>query len=292
MPLVPALSPTTPGGGGAAIDIPKTVFVSASIGNNATAEVGNPAKPYATAQAAYDAWLNLLAPGRLHVMDGNVGGIVLTADMPNDLHITGAGPWCELGGFTANGALGEPVEAGSGGMDGGYGWAMRITSDWSVNLGEISGNGGTGSAGGAALPDDYDLQGGNGGASSNAKLYHILCESVTLRGGDGGNEGGSSYGGNAGGAGGSLNNAILIGVHCRGDGIRMTEGTGGYGTAYSGANGDYAPTVTVLDCICDAEFSIAGVTGIVANNVAYSLSVIGGVTESNNVFIQVAPDWP
>jgi len=270
--------------------MPKTVFVSASIGNNATAEVGNPAKPFLTAQEAFNAWVALSAPGRLHVMDGSVGGITLTTDMGYDLHITGAGPWCNLGGFYADGVDGGPADEGSPGLTGGNGYSFRLTSDWSVNLGAITGNGGPGSNGGVSV--DIDTAGGDGGASSDAKLYHILCESVTLRGGDGGYEGGSGYGGNQGGVGGSLSNAILIGVHCDGNGISMTEGAGGFGSTFSGSNGSLATTVTVLDCVCYAEFSIAGVTGLVANNVAYSLSVIGGVPESNNVFIQVAPAWP
>jgi hypothetical protein len=50
-----SISPSSSGGGGGSpISNPGVAYVQTN-GNNATAEIGNPAKPYLTAQAAFDA---------------------------------------------------------------------------------------------------------------------------------------------------------------------------------------------------------------------------------------------
>lgn len=52
-----------PGGGGSSISNPGVAYVQTN-GNNATAEIGNPAKPYLTAQAAFDAGARSFELGR------------------------------------------------------------------------------------------------------------------------------------------------------------------------------------------------------------------------------------
>lgn len=269
---------------------PKTVFVSASLGNDGTAVVGSPTKPYATAQAAFDAWTALNAPGRLHVLDGTLSGITLAADMSHALHITGNGPAsCKLGGITANGANGAVGAEDQGGQNGSPGWAGLFTSDYSVNCGNISGNGGDGGSGGT--PTNVNTGGGVGGACAPMRLLNLLCERVDINGGTGGGSG-SFDGGDGGGFGGSMQDVLLSGVITRGSaaGINIAPGAGGGGTV----NGDpgSAGMALVLQCRCNFGLNVQAATGGVLNNIAYGVSVTGGVNDSGNTFHAQSIDWP
>jgi hypothetical protein len=82
------ISPSSPGSGGAAISNPGVAYVQTN-GNNATAQIGNPAKPYLTAQAAFDAGARAFELGR-----GVTAGITYVVEgdtLTLDLFVRGMG---------------------------------------------------------------------------------------------------------------------------------------------------------------------------------------------------------
>ena len=272
------------GDGGDAATFPKTVFVSASLGNNGTAVVGDPSKPYATAQAAFDAWVALDSPGRLHVMDGALGGIVLAADMGHNLQITGAGTHCHLGGVNGSGANGEAVGYDQPGNGGSPGYAIRVTSDHSVNLGAVAGSGGNGGNGGESTGDD-PTSGGDGGASSACRLANAIVDSITLAGGAGGD--GLSGAGPTDpthGLGGDVGQVALLNVHCKGV-CNILRGTSG------GGDGSYG-IAHVIGCIFEDVSVIEADVGVVTNCPNMGLTITGTVPNSANAALGASIGWP
>ena len=82
------------------------VFISAA-GNDATATMGDPARPFRTAQAAFDAARALPGDRVLRFGAGNFGGVTLAADWPERISLARAGATVtRLGGITATGAPG------------------------------------------------------------------------------------------------------------------------------------------------------------------------------------------
>lgn len=276
-------------GGGASIAYPKTFFVSASLGDDDTGAVGNPALPYATAQAAFDAWMALASSGQLHVMDGSVGGIALAADMSYTLHLTGNGPAaCNLGGLNANGVIGASGSEDADGAAGSAGFTALFTSDYSINCGVITGVGGAGGHGGT--PSNVNTHGGAGGASAPMRLLNMLCDSVTIYGGSGGN--GSSYDGNDnGGNGGSVQDVMLSGMITRdsGIGINICPGAAGSGW-YPGTDGT-AGMALIIHCRLVAALNVIATSGGVLNNTAQSVSVSGGAVDGGNNAIGQIIAW-
>ncbi len=279
-----------PAGGGGALDFPKTLFVSASLGNDGTAEIGNPALPYATAQAAFDDWLALASAGCMHIMDGNAGGIILGADMTYTLHITGNGPaFCFLGGLLSSGAEGETGAEDQNGGNGTPGWSALFSSDLSVNFGSISGLGGGGGSGGT--PMNTNTNGGAGGAAPTMRLFNILCDALEIRGGNGGG-GGNYNGSDEGGSGGDLYEIIISGVVVRGDtiGINIYPGSGGSGSM-AGGEGNPGMALVMASRVTQA-LNVTASSGVVANNIAYSLNIAGGVSEGGNYATGQVLTWP
>ena len=150
------------------------VFIKAA-GNDATAAVGDPARPFRTAQAAFDAAAALPGDRVLRFGAGDFGGITLAADWPERISLAGAGATVSrLGGITATGAPGPNganetggTPAGPGGK-GGNGFAVRVATDRAIDLGNITTQGGPGGSCGQNLDGTYtplrDGVGGNGGA--------------------------------------------------------------------------------------------------------------------------------
>lgn len=268
---------------------PAVYYVDTANGNDGTGAVGNPALPYATAQTAFEDWQAEGIAGRMHLMRTatDAGGITLATDMSAPLHITGEGyAASKLGGITASGAAGADGDADLSGVSGYTGPVINITSDWSVNLGAVAGNGGKGGDGGPAV--SVDTSGGAGGDAPPTRLINAVVESVELLGGNGGN--GQYYsGGDVGGNGGSLTAVILEGLRVVGAaGINMDVGDGGSGTT-PGSEG-LPGSLWAVDCLVDFSFVVIGSVGFVSGCQGTTISITGTVTDAgNNV---TAPTYP
>lgn len=217
---------------------PFTAYCSESLGNNSTAALGDPTLPYATANAAYAALSALYGTGlRLHVIDGNVGNIVLTSGMTKPLMVTGNGAHCVIQGILAagtNGATGETYDPGGGGSNG---YVVDLISDGSVSINTLTTDGGAGGDGGDGGMESIPNNGGTGGNSGSLRLRGVLrCGAITARGGNGGI--GNAYGGN-GGNGGDVGLVLVDGlVFC--ESFTASAGTSGAvaGGGSSGSNGN------------------------------------------------------
>lgn len=216
---------------------PNTVYCSASLGNDSTAVVGDPSHPYATAQAAFNAWTSLNAAGRLHVMDGSVGSILTSANMSYSLLLTGNSLGCSISFISSEGSGG-----GTGGeMEDGYagspGRDLDLVSDGTVTIGYVTVNGGAGGAGGSGGNEEAAPKNGGQGANSGRLRMRGLfqCGEIYSIGGNGGL--GNMNSGN-GGNGGSVGTVIIDGlVFCTS--FYALAGTGGYsaGGGSSGTSG-------------------------------------------------------
>lgn len=217
---------------------PHTAYCSESLGNDATAALGNPSLPYATANAAYAALSALSGTGlRLHVIDGNVGNIVLTSGMSKPLMVTGNGAHCVIQGILAagaNGGTGGEAEPGGAGT---AGFVVDLISDGSVSINTLTTDGGGGGDGGDGGFDSAATNGGAGNTSGSLRLRGILrCGAITARGGNGGT--GNAYGG-AGGTGGDVGLVLVDGlVFCESFSASAGTGGGSAGGGSSGSNGN------------------------------------------------------
>jgi hypothetical protein len=231
------------------ISNPKVVYVSAD-GNNDTAEIGNPAKPFATAQAAANAIAAASAGSyTMRLGAGSFGGITYTAQIADRLRsILGEGPsLSHLGGITASGAngvsgAGEFADGGSGanGID------INIIGDGTVNLGDIVVNGGAGGAGAISTDGESGGNGGVGGAAGELTLESFSLGNIVANGGEGG-EGAIGYlsSGN-GGDGGGISGISL--KRCTFDTLQQESGQGNGGST-TGSDG--AATAPMLISWCD-----------------------------------------
>ena len=215
-------------------------FVSAA-GNDATAAVGDPARPFRTAQVAFDAALALPGDRVLRFGAGDFGGITLAADWPERISLAGAGATVtRLGGIIARGpagVAGANETSGSPatpGTHGGNGWTVRVATDGAINLGQIDLSGGPGGDGGQNLDGTYPPDsGGGGGTGGTLELTGCVLDEVFANGAGFGQPG--FYG--PGGFGGTI---TLI--NCTVGAITANGGAGSYGQGMGG-------TVTLIRCL-------------------------------------------
>ncbi|MDR1145984.1 MAG: hypothetical protein LBK71_07620 [Verrucomicrobiales bacterium] len=233
----------------------RTVFADAD-GDDTTGEMGNAARPYKTAQAAYDAVKDLATNSARYLLKLGVGSfnLSLSADWNQYVYVSGVG--AELSNLTvnasgvsglpgANGAAGANAEDfddpdyttpqsgdahsggngadGGDGTDGSPGLNVTLTSDLTVALTVSAYGGGGGAAGNGGT-------GGHGGNNLNT---------ASGQGGTGGDGGNGGYGGN-GADGGTvkLTRVVVSNIYTYGGG-GGSGGTGGYyGSSGQGANGN------------------------------------------------------
>ncbi len=86
-----------------AINTPRILYVEPLSSFSGAAEIGNPAKPFLTAQAAFDAAVTLGAPCLIRQGFGNGGGITRQGDWPTGVELGGIG---NIGDITLSGANG------------------------------------------------------------------------------------------------------------------------------------------------------------------------------------------
>jgi len=215
-------------------------FVSAA-GNDATAMVGDPARPFRTAQAAFDAALAAGGERVLRFGAGDFGGIVLSADWPEQIRLAGAGPTvCRLGGIAGRGAPGaagtdETADSpATPGTNGGNGRTVRIATDGLIDLGSIDLSAGPGGDGGKNLDGTYPPNnGGGGGTGSTLELTSCVLGDVTASGAGFGQPGYNGPGGFGG--------TVTL-VNCTVGAITANGGPGTYGPGMGG-------TATLTRCI-------------------------------------------
>ena len=253
-----------PAGGGSSISTPKVCYVS-TTGDNGTAVVGNPALPFATSQAAFNAGVALAAPFRIHWYAGSHGSITVAADMAHTCTLTGEGFNASvLSGIIADGAVGSnaPGDDLPGG-DGSPGWALLLDSDGSVDVGSVSTLGGAGGmVGGGVSPQP----GGGGGANGPARLRGVWGSSTFASEGGAGGMGGG--GGSTGTPGGGAS-VTLLGC--------VFGGSIGIGTGSGAAAG----TVRVSRCVAGSAIGVTASSGFVTQCIGSSLSVTGPADTGN-----------
>ena len=270
------------GGGGASISTPKVAYVE-TTGNNATGAIGNPALPYLTAQAAYDA-LAAAAAGSytLHLGVGTFAGITLSAAWSSNVKsITGCGNGSSfLGGISGNGATGAP---GNPGAVGGAGRSIDLSSDYSVNLGEVNVLGGEGGYG-ASTTD----AGGDGGVGGNVRLRQCVVATVNNVSGVGGG-GNENYSG-AGGAGAALHlhQCIVLGDITTGPGAGGPDIGVPWGAGAIGADGSYYIAGCRFDTLSCT--STTGASDYVVNCIV--TTALPGVGTVVNTTVTAETAWP
>jgi hypothetical protein len=263
---------------------PKVVYVSAD-GNNDTAEIGNPAKPFVTAQAA----ANAIAAGpagsyTMRLGAGSFGGIAYTALISDRLRsILGEGPSLSfLGGITATGSNGiiGTVESGETGGVGGNGFYVSLIGDGTVNLGDVIVSGGIGGDGSVSTDGENGGSGGNGGDSGVITLEGFRAENIVANGGQGGSGGSGMNTSGNGGNGGNISEISL--KRCTFNNFDQSAGAGGVGSSYGS---DGAATAPMLIVWCDYN-NINNPSDQTANASTYILNSIhrssSGSAQTNN----------
>lgn len=217
------------GGGGSSISTPKIAYVETN-GDNGTAAIGNPALPYATAQAAYNALAAASAGDyTLHIGAGTFAGITLAVGWSANVKaIVGRGYLVSrLGGITGAGATGGDGGTDEPGLPGAAGLSITdLCSDFSVNLGDIDVHGGDGGDGGTSGDGEQGYNGGDGGEGGQLRLRNCVCNSINNRAGDGGAGAVGNSTNGFGGNGGSSASLHLHGCIVLGN-INSGVGTGG-----------------------------------------------------------------
>lgn len=251
--------------GGSAISMTRTLYIDAA-GDNASAEIGNPSRPFQTAQAAFDAALVGAGNYLLKFGVGSFGTIVVpTGGWPSRIAISGCGySVSRLTGITATGAIGANGTSGASptpGAAGGAAKAVSIRSDGTINIGVLNCSGGAGGGGGGyagisasdGIPGGVGGVGGAGGNGGAVEIVGVVYDEIRNDGGAGGPGGSGQPGypgsvenwtpGGAGGDGGAGGNPGVRGRltmhHCfctlaGGGQINSTHGQVGAG----GAGGD------------------------------------------------------
>ncbi len=227
-----AWAPATPAGGGSAISLPTQAWVEtpANGGNDTTGTVGDPSKPYATMQAAYDDGarvmhlgagtfagvtvagalaLSVLGHGRdqttVTLVSSSNGGMITLHDlgvqsvMISSITSNASYEGYPGGNISVNNVCATNISAGgaAGGLDGdvglagGAGGSLLVIG--SCSLGIVQLNGGTGNPGSGG----GEGVGGVGGtvqghSDGSARLFSSLIE---LRGGPKGTTGGATNSG-------------------------------------------------------------------------------------------------
>jgi hypothetical protein len=248
-----AILALAPSGGGAEITTPRVYHVT-TAGNDTTGE-GTLAKPYLTAQKAFDVGKLLGEPFAMSVI-GDGGNLYLTGTV--QLTLIGFGrDFSRVGNITGNVSV--------GGFLRGNGIDMICINSFSIRS---SNNGTDGVAGGS---EENGGSGGTGGAAVNFEVSGLYAEeSVTLNGSYGGNGGPSGThdgetppNGGDGGEGGV--GGILTLIECNVDDAISKGGTGGDG----GSSAFGVPGF-------QGNGGVGGRVNCIRSTVRTSLSTIGG----------------
>ncbi|MDR1305504.1 MAG: hypothetical protein LBK76_09820 [Verrucomicrobiales bacterium] len=253
-----------------AIPATRSAFVDAG-GDDATGTVGNAAKPYQTAQAAYDAIKALATNANRYLLKLGVGSfsVALTADYNQYIYVSGAGAEVSSLSINASGvsgvngvngidsptptSVGTPGGTGNNGTDG---YNVALSSDYTVTVSAstLGGSGGGGGAGGAGRDGDSSTEnlpqgggnggnGGNGGSGGGITLTDCRLGAIITNGGNGG-------GGGAGGA---------PGADLGGMGMSYGYGLGGNGG--NGGSGGASGVIVLTRCLSGNVTSGGGTGG-------------------------------
>jgi hypothetical protein len=224
---------TPSGGGGSSLSTPKVAYVE-TTGNDGTAVIGDPSKPFATAQAAHDAIVIADGPAfSIHLGVGTFGGLsgYLSTKLKS---ITGRGATVSfLGGIVNSGQ--NPGEPGG---------AIVFESDMSCNFGDIISRGEAGDYG--STDGEYGNNGGDGGVGGLVELKNVLFEDGDVGGGNGGEGGVGAEANGTGGAGGHAGSFKLL--NCRFNVINAEPGTPGGGPGEPGLPGGAGDT-WLVQCV-------------------------------------------
>jgi len=192
-------------GGGSVISVTRTVFVDLS-GNDSTAAIGDPSKPFLTAQAAYNAvptsgsnkYRMVLGVGDYTITlaadwNPNLPSIIGTGTDSTSLTINGNGANGSAGSDGVNGTFGANAVAGSNGADG------TVSSPYGAN-----GTDATPAGAGTDGTNGTDGEVGGTGKSVSIRADFLTC-TINNNGGNGGPGGNGAYsgGGGSGASGGS-----------------------------------------------------------------------------------------
>ncbi len=274
-------------GGGSAITVARTIFVDPS-GNDTTGEIGNPAKPFLTAQAPYTRLLTTNPNDEYFRLVLGVGTYSVTpiGDWnPFISNVIGAG--AELTNFTINasggGGLNGEYLGGPQAYNGADGQAGSAGLDGTVEspYGGVGGNGGWGENG-ATGNDSTD--GGWGGNGKNIMLRADLCTcTIYTDGGAAGAGGGEGQSGGSGGAGGAGGAGGIGYTVVEGDAWNLSDPETYYiGYKFAdGAAGNYGEPGSNG---CGGNYGYAGVGGDggnidVSGTAIFFLSSCGGWSE-------------
>jgi len=222
-----------------------TFFVDTIWGDDGTAEVGKPAHPFATLQAAYEAALIDGADCTIVLSVGDHGTLTLEADMPTsyDITITGAGEFVTSFAIAAGG---DPGALGNGSQDpspndhdAADGYNVRLFGTRTAYISSIVTTGGVG----GAMTDSGAVGGvyaGAGGDAGDVLLRSFRIGTLTASGGAGGAATGT---GSTGGPGGNAaSNVKLIDCEITGT-LTHSAGAGGTGVGSNGSAGSGAGNI-------------------------------------------------
>lgn len=191
------------------ISTPGIAYVN-SGGDDSTGAIGDPSKPYLTAQAAWDDGARNIELG---VGNYTIAHVSSESDASLDIFFRGAGKEATTLDFTFTGLNGthgvdqtDPGQTGNPGTGGGNAGAFTLSSDKSLSINLVA-KGGTGGNGGKGGPGSSDPEiisgnGGYGGNAGNGPTYEVFnCVLASLsketdpgQGGQPGDDGGFGMG--------------------------------------------------------------------------------------------------
>ncbi len=272
-----------PAAPGLSITTPQVYYIEKTVGNDGTAQVGNPAKPYLTEQAAFDAAVTAAVAAELRFGVGYWEvGILRAGNWPTNIMLTGAGrSLSRLAAVVCSAAAAtNGTDHGTTPTDGGAGQTgrtMDLHSDGSLRIDDITSIGGHGGeAGEFTAPAASETtgttgkDGGDGGNGGTITLTEVAYINVRANGGVGadggkGQQGGSATGvadagdggsGGEGGAGGAPGTIKMIRCHAMDEGeVEALPGVGGA----AGDGGD--PGVNSADSELNGDAGTAGSAG-------------------------------
>jgi hypothetical protein len=232
-----------PGADGAngQLPVPLVNFVNPLNGDDSTAEINEPGKPYQTIQAAYDA---ALTAGNtvIELNPGDAGMLYITTPMsPSGAPFTINGRGADVCFFRidATGAVSNDWDGlgTRGEKDAMAGNKLRFVSNGGVKIESLTADGGAG--GNVTDPSNIGgLDAGDGGAGAEVSLRGFIIGTLSANGGAGGNASGT---GSSGGNGGEPGKVKLI--DCEVGTITISRGTGGTGVGSNGSNGASSGTL-------------------------------------------------
>jgi len=212
--------------------LPATLYLS-STGDDATGAINNPGLPFLTAQGAVNAAIafapTALTPLLIKVEAGNFGNVVLSQDFGDDVIWEGVSG-SVIGNISLIGPSGSPGDEDGDydGSDGSDGFDLVINSDFNIQFGNITADGGNG---GLHVPDPVNSESHPGQPGNGGDLF-LKGKFGTLS-----TKGGS---GNAGGHGGSVflvNNSTSGSIDASGGNDLCTVANDCYTTGEAGAGG-------------------------------------------------------